>query len=553
MACLVIGVVLNARTALADLPPIDPAAAPWLARAETDIAGLSPNVPEGLEMLAPDALAVELYATAPTEARRKLAGQIIDRSVEYRVALHKSAEWEWTQGAYLVGAVYHARIGNFDDARRLLLAANREPTTSPTTQPYAELARSGLRMAEAETDLLLGDRAGFEKVKVDWLGYSGMMHELSACGHADLAELVARWWENHPEVDPKWPTTPAELQSPGDDRVEAVRRLTHPGTLADAMKAAESLVTDPPKNKDASSYYHAAVEAYSAIAQESVNAHDVISFRLCRAAVVELLQKHPEQSTSTWIDGLLQLCVLAGDREGFRILAPPIHAKLIREPWDPSNIELLTQIAQGYAAFGDVADYQSVVKEAERFLSVPQDDASATDDQKARSAQTRALGYLQLAAARARMSDPAGVERDKKASMETAKLDADTWDEGWWWVVRGYADAGLFGRATGGLAEFHNDEFGLLASYIARHEAAARRYNDALKLVANVPLRQRIGTEYQMVVCEVRAGNVSDVAARPDSMKTPYERAMLELAIGQTLIGKEYFGQFRSWMPDLGD
>jgi len=62
-----------------------------------------------------------------------------------------------------------------------------------------------------------------------------------------------------------------------------------------------------------------------------------------------------------------------------------------------------------------------------------------------------------------------------------------------------------------------------------------------LKLVANVPLRQRIGTEYQMVVCEVRAGNVSDVAARPDSMKTPYERAMLELAIGQTLIWQGVF------------
>jgi hypothetical protein len=517
--------------------PADPlqqrVARDWLDRAESDIAALPADTPADFILAQPHELAIALYRTAPTDDRRGLALRLIDRVAEVEAGKKKSAEQ--VRAAYVDAAMLHAQLDDLDGARRCLAAADKPSGALPSTDPIMPLADGFTQAFRAETMLLLGDRAAFERADLTPLGYAIIDRDLRGSGHPDEAKMVEDWAARKSKAQAQ--TQPAGFDDPGQDRVEAAKALATTGKWADAFKAAAAADVDLPVRKDEVVLRgYNTFNAFVAVGREARDAGSIDQYRLARTAAIDVLKKYPDGFFN--IMDLLDLCARARDKDGFS----DAEAQFRLHNGKPSDVRSLAQFGTLCARMGDIAGYLTAVDEAEQVLSKPDRDESATAEQ-------RAIGFLYVAGARARAGDIAGVARDVDASKRTAKLDGGYLDDGWENVCDGYADAGLFDQAVAAMADMKDDRYGGIPIYIALRQAEAGRFDDAWLMALRVPMRRRIELEYQLAVRQVQAGQLANVSARVDAAKSAHERAVLDLAIAQALLGRPYQGNFRRLRP----
>jgi hypothetical protein len=100
------------------------------------------------------------------------------------------------------------------------------------------------------------------------------------------------------------------------------------------------------------------------------------------------------------------------------------------------------------------------------------------------------------------------------------------------------------------MADVKDDLYGGVPMHIALRQSEAGRFDDAWRMALRVPMRRRIALEYQSAVRQVQARQLANVSARVDAAKSVYERALLELAVAQTLLGRPYQGNFRAFRLD---
>jgi hypothetical protein len=515
----------------------------WLDRAQTEIAALPDDPPRGMVFAHPGAVALDLYLTVPTEQRRLLALQLVDRELQSKLAKKKSAEE--TEMLHADSAMDHALLGDAEGARQQLAVAHAQSGGQPTTDPAVRLLVQihYPDQVEGEADLLLGDRPSFLRLGLPLSAASLIGDDLLATGHPAEAQSALDYVTDPANSSHAGLYDPAQIRDP-------VRRLVAEKKWADALAIVDKSV--PMNEGDPHvrlSGYHA-IEAYAIIADAALDVGATDTYRLAVKAATALLRAHPKE-LSLDDEGLLRVCVRVGDRTAFDVAATigrqEIEAeRKSRDHYSASDVWPLAKLARWYAAIGDMANYQTAVDECERDLGLPIA-AAASADEKARDERSRAGEYLLVGAARARAGDSAGEHRDTELSIETVKLTDDQWDEGWSTVIHAYADAGLFDRAVAALVRARDDDYGLFPAYIARREAAAGKWDEAWKLAASVPNLERIRLDYVLAVGEVKAGKESELLGRVDALKTPQERAMVDLATAQALLGREYFGQCRTF------
>jgi hypothetical protein len=532
----------------------DPAAAAvWLDRAQHDLESLPAEAPKGQPEFDAISMAVYLYQAGPTDARRDLVIRLLDGKTAAYVGKKESAEQ--VRFAYLLAAKTHAEVDDSAGARKMLAAAaapsGAAPTTNPMVQFGSSMMESGLR---AETDLLIGDKPAFEKLALTYDRAAFVADELRSIGHPDEAKIADDWYRSH--ITDKAENQFGFKPSSGLNRVAAATALASEKKYTEALAAAAAADTDLPKSDgDVSMPGCYGFQADVAIAKVASEAGDTANFRMAVKAAIGLLDANQQKGYFD-PDTLLRVCLHAKDHDGFTDAAAAMRAMITAQranvpswhTYPAEQAHLLGKLALDCFVAGDNAGYQWAVDTAEHDLALP-DPQNASSSERETNERCRRRDYLTLATARARAGDTTGADRDTAAALKSKPpgYDYDI-EEGWSDIARVYADAGQFDQAIAA-ASHVDDTYGNLAAHIARREADGGKFDDAWKLIARVPPGDRVRSEYAMAVREVQAGRESAMADRVKSLSTPQEKAMVELAVGQTLVGKEFFGDLRAYRP----
>ncbi len=514
-----------------------------MTRAQRDIAALPPDTPKDAVMMSPLVLAVQLYLAAPNDERRALAISILDRDVKKFAAVKESAEQ--VKMLYDAAALEHAKLGDFDGARKLLALADQPSGAPPTTNPMVQMVAGWGDESRAEAYLLMGDTAGFDRVKSTVRMLPVVADDLRSMGFVKEANIAAEAAKTAPPLFGPAPKIPGT--SAGWDRVESARDLARDGKYDDAMKVAATADDNLPA--DAAGHHtdpgRYAFDAYAEIAGAAEKDHDPVHFDAAKAAALAVLQKHP--TTSNEMMAFVQTCAAAKDHPAFETAANSYLEQVRRERSSAVNRTTALQVvARLYSDMGNRAEAVATADEAEKQLSTARKELSATDEDKDRHLRQMAEDYLWIAAARARLGDVAGVNRDTELSKQVTTLEGGYWDEEWAEVIHGYLKAGMIDEAVAALPLARwDDEYGGLHADVARAMAHAGRWDDAWNMAAKIPSINRPRVEYLFAVMEVAAHREGDLSGRIGGLKTPYDKALVELAAGQAMTGKTYQESFR--------
>ena len=536
---LAILALLTAATAAA----APPSAAPWFDRAERDIAALPAETPKDLAVLQPSDLAAWLFRTAPTEGRRQLAIRLTLRAADQYLKHPLSAEQE--VATRVTTAAVLASFGDAGDARRWLAAADAPPTTSPTTDPFVRTFVDPTGQPwRLEAQLLLGQPMPAVMPNLGGIGYLMLVRTLADDGRPDLARQVID--RQRTLLNARAATQPATDTAAAADaassRSEMAHELADTGDFAAALKEAATIGTGPQINWT--------VRAYGEIAQA---AHHAGRTDVCRSACGEVVKLLPQPgvydlSAAEEVAGLL---LRSGDRAAAIAAADVVrhHLDQARPPALPTDgLSTRMRLAQFYVEAGDRADYRSLVERAEADLSAV---AKLPDRQTDSDLNQRATDYFDVAAAHARAGGVASANIDVAAALRCGKPGDLTLDDGWSDLADAYADAGEFDLAVAALNRRPPHEFDDAVRHVARRMALAGRSDQAWRLAtaATVDAHSRMEAEYQLTVIAVAARQADAVAARLPGLPTANERALVELAVGQALMGKAYDGFFAAFRP----
>jgi hypothetical protein len=529
----------------------DPAAdaAIWLDRAQRDIASLPAQTPKEFSLLNPDELATQLYLTAPTDQRRALAIARLDAHVKDYL---EQKEYPEQKGmSYTFCAMEHAKLGDFEGARRYLALAGQPPVTVPSTNPLGMFMDGFVDQSRAEADLLLGDTPAFERLKLSALVATNIANDLRSIGkltEADIADHAARRAAKAEAQAHAGSQKKSEFD--GRNRADAADALAMAGDFDGAMKIAAT-ADDGPPDKDGfkmpAGYY--TFSAYVNIARYAQRAKDPDHFRSAATAAIAILHKIPNDVDDTSLAELVEYCAASRDAALFAPVAQIHLSYLEHDRSYRDNLEKvysLATLARDFAAMGNKPASVSAADAAEKILTARADTSHLSDDEKRDRPRKVAMGYLWVAAARARARDLAGVDRDVEASRKVTDLEPNSWDEPWDRVIHSYIDAGLLDNAVSALSLSRADEeYGPLHVTVGWALAKAGRFDEAWKLSAKTATGGRIMLEYRLTVAEVGAHREKQVAARVNGLPSAYEKAMVELAIAQAMTDQTYRGDFR--------
>jgi hypothetical protein len=254
-------------------------------------------------------------------------------------------------------------------------------------------------------------------------------------------------------------------------------------------------------------------EAYGAIAGIALEANNRDQYRRCVLAATDVLNKHPDDGYNT-LD-LLKLCARAKDTDGFNNALPHLRHELVnRAKWSRPDIQGLADAATLCVQIGNKLGYQSAIAEAEKDLLLPDEESTTNAETKAENVRQRARGYVFAAGAHARAGDVASVKRDIDTSRQLKDLVGEDWDEPFWFVCKGYVDAGLFDDAVAAIGAAKADKYGMFPTYISHREADVGRFDDAWKMTGRIPTKMRINLEYCLIIQQVHAGQSATISTR---------------------------------------
>jgi hypothetical protein len=511
----------------------------WLGRAEKEIAALPAETPKEFMLVQPQELAVQLYLTTPSNERRKFASSMIDRAVKRYLDHTDSAEH--LQGIYSGGALEYATVGDFDNARRLLDLADQAGRAKPTAEPWAQMFNGSGERAEAF--LLMGDNAAFYKMKLPAPSVGVMADDLRSMGRLEEAKIADGTMKSAMDIF-KDPSAKPAVDT-GMDRVEKARDLAEAGNYDQAFKVAAT-ADDLPADKDGfrkdPGWY--SFDAYASIARMAVRAGDLPHFAQAKTQAIELLKKYPSTNFSE-LNNFTDQCAKAKDHDAFEIAAQAEQVQMQRSERPTDRAYPWAHLAALYAEMGDNANYSATAERAEKEALAQLKDFIVHEDKKRDQLRHVAVDYLWIAAARARMGDVAGVNRDADLSSQVTTLDGGYWDEEWAEVIHGYVAAGLVDQAASALPFAKWEDYGTLHVDVATALAHMGRFDDAWKLAGQTATLGRIRLDYRLAVLEMQTHHETEAAARVDGLKSPYEKAVVELAIAQAMTGKPYTGYFR--------
>ena len=516
----------------------------WLERAGREIAACPAETPDGLLMAQPQDLAIAQYRLAPSGPRRVLAAQLIDRAIRGEVDKKKSAEQ--VRAACIAGAYDHACLGDAEGAHVWLAAAKRSNGAAPSTDPFVRFATAGMSgYLEAAIYLRLGEDVDFYKLGFGSGELEFAVKDLEADGLKDQALRAREWVQKlsareaaaaatRPVEPDPFPILPVQQQ------VHAVENLVRSGKLAEAAQAAAAI---DPSNED-NAYF--VLDAYQAVARGDVEAGQLGAFGTIRDTMLAIAPKCPSNRDGN-LDELLKLCIRAKDTTGFAAVAKVRRKLLEAGAADETNSLLdharsLSQLAAEYATIGDQENYLATAHQATKILL-------ATEAVSESQVKERAEDFLWLAAARACAGDAGGVAEDETASQRAGTLGPNDWDILWWRVVNGFADGGHFTEALAAAGKTRADPEKSILLKIARRQAEAGKFDEAWETLRTVPTRNRLRGLYPLVVQQVRAGRMDDLAAHIDALPTANERALGDIAAAATLQGHPFAGNLRTFDP----
>jgi hypothetical protein len=536
--------VVVCRTDSARIAPPPPSPEQvWLDRLDRDTAAVPVNGEAGMALLRRSFLTDQAYLLAPTEARRAAALAAIDADVRAGIDEHQSAEQDlmWRVGC----AAAHANLNDAPGARRWLAEADAPATTAPTTNPMVSLGGGFTDAFRIETELLLGDRSLLDKSELGWLSYTSMVDELAWGGHPAEARLVV---DRARAVATMHVKKPAEMQNPLDERGVVVQDLLTLGDRPAAFKAVAEIAGMTPDESHHRDIIDREIRsALEKIALDALRAGDHEDYLNSRRAAVETLARPPLWDLDR-IPDWCRLCLRAGDREGFDAFADAMRREM--KSGDSTGIMDVMERAELAGLcwrIGEKDQYKSLMAGLEANMPGVASRAGRGSD---RDRQETAQEYFYLAAAYARAGDKPAVDRNVSRALAAGKLDDGNLGDGWNDVADGYADAGLLDDAMAADAKNPDIQYRSVAVLIARRLAAAGRVDEAWKLAGSLTPRYRVFAEYALAVEQTRAGRLDDLNARADAARTPQERALIDLAVSQTLAGKPYAGMLKVYRPN---
>jgi hypothetical protein len=365
----------------------------------------------------------------------------------------------------------------------------------------------------AATLIVLGDKAGFDRLQLSAETLSNVAHLLSDCGRTNEAGEVVGF-------ERRSMTGGARLNSAGVIRLST--DLASYGSGAEAIKFAMGI-----NDQNGETSFGALV----AIAQSSSSPTDAAE---ARRQAVALVKSHPggkffdrderiryfEMPKNDLLE-LALMCGRARDVQNFDDAATALTSRLDAAAGGQSDLKIRIKLARIAAAAGS-AKYAALIDDAERRAG---SDTDLSD---------QAVDFLRLAGARARAGDLPGTDRDLDRSAAAAKIDDYTRDSHQVELILAYADAHEFDRATAAMAALKDKSIMWLVEYLPYREADAGRYDDAWKEADNSSGRSRSELALYISVMQAAAGGSEEALKRLGGMSAA-DRCAIEIAVGSTL------------------
>jgi tetratricopeptide (TPR) repeat protein len=493
-------IAFTALPAAAAVPPSDPGF--WFDRAAADIASI-PAHPKTKAMLSSLDLAGMLVEDRGSDADRRLLRSTLDH---YEPVPNPDPALR--HAYYALNAAYaRALLG---DRREAASLADDARTSVPDTAPGVTrlfidtaLAMVYARLGDDDRAVDLSARAG---ASMPFLGKTYTYAELSKVyddlGKKSLADKSRHLAES------------AARQSKDDvELVGVISLYARAGDYPAAVKLLDALPND---------FHRSDALVKIARAQRHAGLKPQAAGTLRRAA--DVLSKSESADCPDCFWKIAQLAAEWHDKRLFLDLAPLVERAL--ETNRRMRSYCLPELAQGYAAVGDLGSYHRLAALAA---------AEPVTGEYAKN--NTAIRDVLLAAARARSGDVDAAMSALDRVIRSRVLADYQWDEYGYAVPEALVDAGRFDEAYAAARKVFSDpeKFSHLHQEIAGLLSDAGRYDDAWTTAAKVYFaHRRVALFRRIAAAEL---SVDPLAARRhvDSIQIPWERAMTNLGVAESL------------------
>jgi hypothetical protein len=511
-------IAFTALPAAAAVPPSDPGF--WLDRAAADISSI-PAHPKTKAMLSPLDLAGMLVEDRGSDADRRLLRSVLDH---YHPAPNPDPAIRHAR--YALNAAYaRALLGDrreaaslADDARTSL--ADTVPGVTRLSIDTA-LAMVYARLGDDDRAVDLSARAG---ASMPFLGKTYTYAELSKVyddlgkkSFADksrhLAESAAR----------------ESAESMKDVEITHVISLyARAGDYPAALKLLDALPND---------FHRSDALVKIARAQQRAGLKTQAAATLRRAA--DALSKSESAGNPSFFWAIAETAAEWHDKRLFLDLAPLVERAL--ETNRDERYYYLPQLAQGYAAAGDLESYP-------RLAAL----AAAEPVTGKYAKNNTAIRDVLLAAARARSGDMDTAMSALDRVIQSHVLPDYKWAEYGYAVPEALIDAGRFDDAYAAARKVFSDpeKFSHLRQEIAGLLCDMGRYDHAWATAAKVYFDHRRVALFRRIAAAELSADPLAARRHVDSIQTPWERAMTNLGIAESLTHIPPTGRRRLFDPD---
>jgi hypothetical protein len=295
--------------------------------------------------------------------------------------------------------------------------------------------------------------------------------------------------------------------------------LAELGMIDDALRIADGIA--PQKS------YRA--EAFGAVAEVQYRRGDVRGARESMRRGIEAAKAAEGSSVTSALGVLLGTARDFGDRASLADAADALAAAMKSDARQMTDGYRWSNLAQAYALLGRRADYEAALERFKATVAKPRD------------AKEDARNWLRVASVHAAAREHEKVADAVARSKAAAPLDENEWLE-FFTAPDAYADAGDYASAAKAARDAFmdaSDRDGVFL-HIAAAQLRAGRQADATKTAAEIddPFR-RLVVLRAVVMARVRTGATDTLAEWIDDRPLPHERAILNLAVAQQMLGIE--------------
>jgi hypothetical protein len=393
-------------------------AAPWIARAEKEMATIPDAAPAGMGLLSGFELAMSLNEVSPTDAHRELALQILRRNLDAYLK-QADAKGELQTGLFS-WAFEFARLGDLQTAREM---QTRAEAVGPPKK--GNIFIEGIeQMTRLELYAALGEYNRIEPLHADGSELIDSAQLLDSFGYHDAAEKLVPLAHNQVVIEDE------------TNKWIYVTELARMGDLPAAQSATADFFDSPRPDADRldrlESLRHS-IDAHILLATAFSDANDHAGYMANVSVAINDIAADPYTGNeSGW--KVLQLCISSNDADNFSKAAKTFADAAARQNGAYAAIDH-AELAEGYAAMHDAENYRHYLDLAKAGLKNIHDDPSMGSD-FVKSA------YAAIGAAEARGGEPLAALDDWLA--EVKKLGLSDWEIYDYRIADACADAGRY-------------------------------------------------------------------------------------------------------------